>query len=149
MLLKIKQLNKTFGDLHVLKDIHLHVAEGEFVAILGPSGSGKSTLFQLIGGNQIPDQGEILLNDELINGKKGFISYMPQQPSLFPWRTVLENMVLASELQGKPDYGSAKQWLRKVGLAEFENSYPIELSGGMKQRVSFIRALLIREATKP
>lgn len=145
MLLEIKQLNKTFGDLHVLKDIHLHVEDGEFVAILGPSGSGKSTLFQLIGGNQIPDQGEILLNDGLINGKKGFISYMPQQPSLFPWRTVLENVVLASELNGKPDYEGAKQWLRKVGLADFEKSYPVELSGGMKQRVSFIRALLSKK----
>ncbi|SOC39733.1 ABC transporter ATP-binding protein [Ureibacillus acetophenoni] len=145
MLLNINKLNKTFGDLHVLKDINLTVNEGEFVAILGPSGSGKSTLFQLIGGNQIPDQGEIFLNDELINGKKGFISYMPQQPSLFPWRTVLENVVLAAELKGKPNYEEAKQWLAKVGLADFENSYPIELSGGMKQRVSFIRALLSKQ----
>ncbi len=145
MLLKISELNKTFGDLHVLKDINLSVDEGEFVAILGPSGSGKSTLFQLIGGNQTPDEGEISLNGEVINGKKGYISYMPQQPSLFPWRTVLENVVLAAELNGKPDYEEAKQWLSKVGLAEFVNSYPIELSGGMKQRVSFIRALLSKQ----
>ncbi|KGR77283.1 ABC transporter ATP-binding protein [Ureibacillus manganicus] len=145
MLLNIKELNKTFGDLHVLKDINLSVGKNEFVAILGPSGSGKSTLFQLIGGNQTPNQGEILLNGESINGKTGFISYMPQQSSLFPWRTVLENVVLAAELNGKPDYEEAKLWLEKVGLAEFANSYPIELSGGMKQRVSFIRALLSKQ----
>ena len=145
MLLNIKELNKTFGDLHVLKDINLSVGKNEFVAILGPSGSGKSTLFQLIGGNQTPDQGEILLNGEAINGKAGFISYMPQQSSLFPWRTVLENVVLAAELKEKPDYEEAKLWLEKVGLAEFVNSYPIELSGGMKQRVSFIRALLSKQ----
>nr|WP_106783226.1 ABC transporter ATP-binding protein [Lysinibacillus timonensis] len=146
MLLDIKELTKTFGDLQVLEDINISVDEGEFVAILGPSGSGKSTLFQLVGGNQIPDQGEIKLKGEVINGKKGFISYMPQQPSLFPWRTVLDNVVLATELNGKPNYDEARQWLSKVGLADFEKAYPIELSGGMKQRVSFIRALLSKQS---
>ncbi len=146
MLLTIHELNKTFGNLQVLKDINLQVDEGEFVAILGPSGSGKSTLFQLIGGNLLADNGTISLNGEVINGKKGFISYMPQQPSLFPWRTVLENVVLAAEINGKPNYKEAKRWLEKVGLDEFENSYPIELSGGMKQRVSFIRALLSKQS---
>ncbi|BDH60424.1 nitrate ABC transporter ATP-binding protein [Lysinibacillus sp. PLM2] len=146
MLLNIHKLNKSFGNLQVLKDINLHVNEGEFVAILGPSGSGKSTLFQLIGGNLLADHGTISLNGDVINGKKGFISYMPQQPSLFPWRTVLENVVLAAELKGKPNYEEAKLWLEKVGLAEFENAYPIELSGGMKQRVSFIRALLSKQS---
>lgn len=146
MLLTIHELNKTFGNLQVLKDINLQVDEGEFVAILGPSGSGKSTLFQLIGGNLLADNGTISLNGEVINGKKGFISYMPQQPSLFPWRTVLENVVLAAEINGKQNYKEAKRWLEKVGLDEFENSYPIELSGGMKQRVSFIRALLSKQS---
>ena len=83
------------------KDIELHVEEGEFVALLGPSGSGKSTFFNLIGGIIQPDQGKISLNGEIINGKRGLIGYMPQQPSLFPWRTVLENVVLVQELSGK------------------------------------------------
>lgn len=146
MLLTINELSKTFGDLPVLKDINLHVETSEFVAILGPSGSGKSTLFQLIGGNITPDNGTITLNNEVINGQKGLISYMPQQPSLFPWRTVLENVVLAAELTGKPNIEEAKLWLEKVGLSEFEKSYPIELSGGMKQRVAFIRALLSKQS---
>lgn len=145
MTLTIANLHKSFGDLSVLQNVNLHVDEGEFVAILGPSGSGKSTLFQCIGGIQLPDEGTIALNHVEINGKKGFISYMPQQPSLFPWRTVLENVILAAQLKGKPNIGEAKLWLRKVGLEEFENAYPIELSGGMKQRVSFIRALLSDE----
>lgn len=145
-MLTINQLDKTYGDLPVLKNIDLHVKDREFVAILGPSGSGKSTLFQLIGGIIKPEQGTITLNNEVINGKKGLVSYMPQQPSLFPWRTVLENVVLATELTGKPNVEEAKQWLEKVGLADFENSYPIELSGGMKQRVSFIRALLSKQS---
>ncbi len=145
-MLTILNLEKTYGDLPVLKNINLHVKDREFVAILGPSGSGKSTLFQLIGGIIKPEQGTIALNNEIINGKKGLISYMPQQPSLFPWRTVLENVVLATELTGKPNIEEARLWLEKVGLAEFENSYPIELSGGMKQRVSFIRALLSKQS---
>ncbi|RTQ93017.1 ABC transporter ATP-binding protein [Lysinibacillus telephonicus] len=145
-MLTINGLDKAYGDLSVLKNINLHVRDREFVAILGPSGSGKSTLFQLIGGIIKPEHGTITLNNEVINGKKGLISYMPQQPSLFPWRTVLENVVLAAELTGKPNVEEAKQWLEKVGLAEFENSYPIDLSGGMRQRVSFIRALLSKQS---
>lgn len=142
MSLTITELNKSFGQLQVIEKLELQVNTHEFVAILGPSGSGKSTLLQLIGGLLTPDDGTIQLNSETINGQKGLISYMPQHPSLFPWRTVLENIVLAAELKGKPDYAEAKRLLEKAGLAEFEHSYPNELSGGMKQRVAFIRALL-------
>lgn len=142
MVLVINDLSKSFGDLNVLDKLNLRVDDGEFVAILGPSGSGKSTLFQLIGGILEADSGTISLNNEVINGKKGFISYMPQQSSLLPWRTVLQNVVLASEVSGKQNVEEAREWLKKVGLSQFENAYPIELSGGMKQRVSFIRALL-------
>ena len=145
MVLHIEHVEKSFGDTQVLQDISLHVGEGEFVALLGPSGSGKSTLFNLIGGMYTPDGGEITLNGQKMNGKRGLIGYMPQQPSLFPWRTVLENVLLVQELSGKPNREEAREWLQKVGLAEFEHAYPYELSGGMKQRVSFIRALLSRQ----
>lgn len=145
MLLTIEHLKKSFAETEVLRDISLHVEEGEFVALLGPSGSGKSTLFNLIGGILEPDDGSIFLNDKLIHGNRGLIGYMPQQPSLFPWRTVLENVVLVQELSGKPNIKEAKEWLKKVGLEEFENAYPIELSGGMKQRVAFIRAMLSKQ----
>ncbi|QCR31213.1 ABC transporter ATP-binding protein [Lysinibacillus sp. SGAir0095] len=146
MSLTITELNMAFGHLPVLEKMNLQVKTHEFVAILGPSGSGKSTLLQLIGGLLTPDYGTIQLNGETINGKKGSISYMPQHPSLFPWRTVLENVVLAAELKEKPDYEEAKQLLEKAGLSEFESSYPSELSGGMKQRIAFIRALLSKQS---
>ena len=145
MVLQIEHIEKSFGETQVLHDLSLHVEEGEFVALLGPSGSGKSTLFNLIGGLYAPDSGAISLNGQKTNGKRGLIGYMPQQPSLFPWRTVLENVLLVQELSGKPNREEASDWLQKVGLAEFENAYPYELSGGMKQRVSFIRALLSRQ----
>lgn len=146
MVLVVNHLTKSFGDLNVLQQLNLRVDDGEFVAILGPSGSGKSTLFQLIGGIMKADSGTISLNNEVINGKKGLISYMPQQASLLPWRTVLQNVVLAAEVSGKPDVEEARDWLKRVGLSQFENAYPIELSGGMKQRVSFIRALLSNQS---
>jgi ABC-type nitrate/sulfonate/bicarbonate transport system ATPase subunit len=146
-LLTIHNVSKTFGsDNHVLNTVSIHVNEGEFVSILGPSGSGKSTLFHLIGGMLSPDKGEIYLHDNKINGQRGHISYMPQQPSLLPWRTVLDNVVLSQELYGKKDKEKAKNLLDKVGLAEFVYVYPHELSGGMKQRVAFIRALLSPQA---
>ncbi|MBK3494784.1 ABC transporter ATP-binding protein [Viridibacillus sp. YIM B01967] len=141
----MNHIEKSFAKTRVLNDISMHVEEGEFVALLGPSGSGKSTLFNLIGGMTSPDEGTILLNDNIIHGQKGLIGYMPQQPSLFPWRTVIENVVLVQELSGKPNYEEAKEWLKKVGLQDFQNAYPMELSGGMKQRVAFIRALLSKQ----
>lgn len=140
--LQLKNIGKSFEEKLVLQNVNMNIKEGEFISILGPSGSGKSTLFNLIGGLLVPDSGQIILNNENITGKKGFISYMPQSPSLFPWRTVIENVMLAQELKGKRDKLKAKEMLKKAGLASFENAYPDELSGGMKQRVSFIRALL-------
>lgn len=141
-LLKIENLSKSFDDQEILKNIQLHVVEGEFLTILGPSGSGKSTLFHLIGGLLEPDKGEIWLKGEDVTGKRGLISYMPQQPTLFPWRTILDNVLLGQELQGKRDEQLAIEMIGKAGLARYEHAFPGQLSGGMKQRVAFIRALL-------
>lgn len=142
-LLSIQNISKSFeSDQFVLESLSMHVNEGEFVSILGPSGSGKSTLFHLIGGMLTPDTGNIFLFDKNINGMRGHISYMPQQPSLLPWRTVLDNVVLAQELYGKKNFEEARKLLDIAGLSEFTHMYPHELSGGMKQRVAFIRALL-------
>lgn len=126
----------------VLDGISLNVKQGEFVSLIGPSGSGKSTIFNTIGGLLQPERGDIYLEGRRVNGETGNIAYMPQQPSLLPWRTVLQNVVLAQELSGKPDVQEAKKWLAKVGLAGYENAYPHQLSGGMKQRAGFIRAML-------
>ena len=87
-LLTIDHISKSFSKQKVIEQLSLEVKEGEFVSILGPSGSGKSTLFHLIGGIMKPDDGTIELNGKIINGQKGSISYMPQSPSLLPWRTV-------------------------------------------------------------
>lgn len=141
--LQLKQVSKTFGrDMRVLDSISLHVNDGEFVSLLGPSGSGKSTLFHIIGGLLHPETGVIELDGERINGRRGLISYMPQQPALLPWRKVIDNVQLGQELSGDRNVAEAHKWLQKVGLAEFAQAYPHELSGGMKQRVSFIRTLL-------
>ncbi|MBZ5752405.1 ABC transporter ATP-binding protein [Metabacillus rhizolycopersici] len=140
--LTLDNISKKFAENAIIKNLQLQVNDGEFVSILGPSGSGKSTLFSLIGGILSPDNGTILLEGENINGKTGAISYMPQSPSLLPWKTVLQNVLLGQELKGTKDEAKAVQMIEKAGLAEYVHAYPRQLSGGMKQRVSFIRALL-------
>nr|WP_058304689.1 ABC transporter ATP-binding protein [Gorillibacterium timonense] len=139
----------TFSDRgreeRVLNEISLHVDKGEFVSIIGPSGSGKSTLFHLIGGLLKPNSGHILLDGTEITGDVGHISYMPQQHALLPWRTVRNNVILSQELSGRRKSEvrrEADRWLERAGLADYADRYPHLLSGGMKQRVSFVRALL-------
>lgn len=147
--LVMDHVSKTFtddhGSVHVLDRISLTVDHGEFVSIVGPSGSGKSTAFHIIGGLTKADEGSIFIDGQDVSGQRGHISYMPQQPALFPWRTVIDNVILAQEVLGTSKAEArqhAKQWLEKVGLAGYETSYPHILSGGMQQRVAFLRALL-------
>ncbi|RFU70783.1 ABC transporter ATP-binding protein [Peribacillus saganii] len=140
--LQITKLSKQFSGNVVLREFDLTIEEGEFVSILGPSGTGKSTIFHLIGGILAPDNGSIQLMGKEINGKRGFISYMPQTPSLLPWKNILQNVLLGQELHGKKDPERAMDMLKKAGLEAYEKAFPNELSGGMKQRAAFIRALL-------
>ncbi|MGG1399071.1 ABC transporter ATP-binding protein [Bacillus salipaludis] len=144
--LMLKDVSKSFGANEVMNGMNFSIKKDEFVSIIGPSGSGKSTIFNLIGGMLAPDHGQILLGKKVINGKRGLISYMPQTPSLLPWRTILDNVVLGQELQGKKEISKAKEMLEIAGLADYEKAYPHELSGGMKQRAAFIRALLSPQA---
>lgn len=140
--LTAKHISKSYGEHPILHDVNFTVNDGEFVSILGPSGSGKSTLFHLIGGIRLPDKGDIILEGKRINGKKGSISYMPQTPSLLPWRTVKKNVLLGAEIVGVNAEKGALKMIEMAGLKGYEDAYPHELSGGMKQRVGFIRSLL-------
>lgn len=140
-----KKFTDRHGTVHVLDRISLSVDHGEFVSIVGPSGSGKSTAFHIIGGLTEADEGRVLIDGQDVTGQRGHISYMPQQPALFPWRTVADNVILAQEIAGQSKSDArkrAKEWLNKVGLSGYEASYPHILSGGMQQRVAFLRALL-------
>ncbi|MGG0643466.1 ABC transporter ATP-binding protein [Sporosarcina gallistercoris] len=140
--LTLENVTKSYGTNHVLQNISLSVKEGEFVSIVGPSGSGKSTIFQLIGGLYSPDGGTISLDGSVLNNSQGHISYMPQSPALFPWRTVLQNVEVSAEIAGTGiDRSQTLQLIKNAGLSGYEDAYPSELSGGMKQRVSFIRSL--------
>ncbi|WNS47026.1 ABC transporter ATP-binding protein [Paenibacillus sp. MMS20-IR301] len=147
--LEVSGVSKTFThrrrETPVLHDVSLKVAPQEFVSIVGPSGCGKSTLFHIIGGLTLPDAGTVRMDGSEVTGARGRISYMPQQPALFPWRSILDNVLLGTELQAAPQPGAreaARHWLAKVGLSGFEHAYPHMLSGGMQQRAAFLRALL-------
>ena len=150
--LEVKNLTQTFDQkntsLRVLDGLHFSVDDGQFVALLGPSGCGKSTLFNIISGLLVPDTGEIYLNDERIYGNTGDFAYMQQKDLLLPWRTVLRNVLIGPEIHNEPlDTAKveARQRLAQLGLSGFENSYPMQLSGGMRQRVALVRTLLFRK----
>lgn len=147
--LEVRSLRKTFRDrrseVHVLDGLSLQVQPGEFVSLIGPSGSGKSTLFHIIGGLTAPDAGSVLMDGQDVTGEKGRIAYMPQQPALFPWRTVEDNVLLPEELRGTSKAAArehARSWMERAGLSGFEKAYPHTLSGGMQQRAAFLRALM-------
>ena len=128
-----------------LADIDFKVREGEFVSIVGPSGCGKSTLLRILAGLMPPTQGDASLAGRPISGPRREIGVVFQSPVLFPWRTVLSNAELPVDVQGldrKAMRIRALELLKLVGLDGFENRYPRELSGGMQQRVSLVRALI-------
>ncbi len=149
MSIEIKNINKSFDgrgkNLSVLEDINLTVNDGELVCLLGPSGCGKTTLLRLIAGLDHPTSGEIIANGELVEKPSGDRAVIFQQYSLFPWLTVLKNVTFGLEISGgskEENIQAAERYLQSVGLLEFKDSYPHELSGGMKQRVAIIRSLL-------
>ncbi|MEH7074946.1 ABC transporter ATP-binding protein [Neobacillus drentensis] len=129
----------------IFHGLTLDVNQGEFVSIIGTSGSGKSTLFKLVTGLLEPNQGDILIDGQKIGKRLGSVGYMPQKDLLLPWRTVLENVLLPLEVtkeHKQTRIREIREWLSRFGLAEFEKAYPNELSGGMKQRVAFLRTLM-------
>jgi NitT/TauT family transport system ATP-binding protein len=135
------------GAVEALRDVSLSVAEGEFCTIIGPSGCGKSTLLGMLGGLVVPDTGRILIAGRPVTGPDPrAVATVFQDPGLFPWRTVVENIEFGLELQGVNRQARrrvAGELLAPLGLRDFARKYPRELSGGMRQRVAIGRALAI------
>jgi len=131
----------------VLDGINAAVDAGEFVSLIGPSGCGKSTLFNIICNLIEPDRGRVVLGGKAGTRAVDMVSYMPQKDLLLPWRTVLKNVILAREVAGedrKVVKREAQELMPLFGLDGFENSYPTELSGGMRQRAALMRTMLAR-----
>jgi putative hydroxymethylpyrimidine transport system ATP-binding protein len=129
----------------IFERVSLQVKQGEFVSLIGASGSGKSTLFRLITGLLEPEQGKIWISGDLAANRLGKVGYMPQKDLLLPWRTVMDNILLPLELSSEnktAKMAEAREWLSRFGLAGYEKAFPNELSGGMKQRVAFLRTIM-------
>lgn len=146
MKVDVKQVSFSYPNQVIMENFSLQVQDQEFVSLVGPSGCGKSTLFTLIGGVECPQQGLILLDGTQVNGQRGRVAYMPQQASLFPWRTVRDNILLSQEITGKRNPDKVTSLLEKANLIDVEHLYPHQLSGGMQQRVAFLRALVTEQS---
>ena len=136
-------ISKEFGDKKVLSTMNFHAKENEFVVILGPGQSGKSTLMRLIAGFEAPTTGHVYVNGEEVDGPSDKVGFVFQRYTLFFWRTVMGNVEVGPKLKGVPKEERrkmAQKYIDLVGLTGFENSYPNQLSGGMKQRVGIARA---------
>ena len=154
-ILKIDKINKFYGKLHALKDVSLSVAQGEVVVILGPSGCSKSTLLRTINGLEPVQSGNFIIEGERIDQNfkewrriRQKIGMVFQSYELFDHLSVLHNIILGPmKVQNVPKEEAialAREWLKIVGLADKENSYPKELSGGQKQRIAIVRSLVMK-----
>jgi len=149
--LKIEDLSRSFAredgsKLVALEHLSLDIEDKEFVCILGSSGCGKTTLLRLIAGLDQEREGRIILDGEEMFGPSPKIGFVFQEYSLFPWRTVIDNIAFGLEMNGigrEERYRIAERYLVLVCLEQFKNSYPSELSGGMRQRVAVARALAL------
>nr|VFK14397.1 MAG: NitT/TauT family transport system ATP-binding protein [Candidatus Kentron sp. LPFa] len=137
-----KRYNSRGGEINALSGISLDISEREFVSIIGPSGCGKTTLLKIVGDLIDPTEGEVLVGNLTAEQarKKGKFSFVFQNPILLPWRRIIDNIHLPLEIMHRGTR-EPQELLRIVGLEDFGNKYPNELSGGMQQRVALARAL--------
>jgi ABC-type nitrate/sulfonate/bicarbonate transport system ATPase subunit len=158
-LLELRQVSKAFSvglgpgqrDRHLVqavRDVSLTAGVHEFVTLIGPSGCGKSTLLKVACGLMAPDGGTVWLRGQRATQRLGQVGYMPQQDLLLPWRRLLDNIILASEI-ARQDLRAARQEATELlplfGLEGFAHSYPSELSGGMRQRAALMRAFMAQQ----
>jgi NitT/TauT family transport system ATP-binding protein len=148
-MLSINQMNLVYsssrGPVAAIRDLSFSIRKGEFVSILGPSGCGKSTLLRIVSGLLRPTSGKVIVADAEVKSPRPDIGIVFQQPTLLPWKTVLENVLAPIRAMRMPvaHYKDrAHDLLRLVGLGDFVNHYPYELSGGMQQRVGIARGLI-------
>jgi NitT/TauT family transport system ATP-binding protein len=142
---EISGLSKWFGELEALRQIDVAVEHGEFISVVGPSGCGKTTFLRMVAGLEPATSGTILIDGQPLRGPGNNRGFVFQNDSLLPWRTVLANAVIGPEVAGKVGDRERQRTLdllKLVGLGGFENYYPRQLSGGMRQRVSLVRTLV-------
>ena len=143
---EISGLSKWFDELEALRQIDVAVEQGEFIAVVGPSGCGKTTFLRMVAGLEPATSGTILIDGQPLRGPGNNRGFVFQNDSLLPWRTVLANALIGPEVAGKVGDRERQltlDLLKLVGLGGFENYYPRQLSGGMRQRVNLARALAI------
>ena len=148
--LELVNLTKYFEDSKgnrtvAISNIDMKIPNHRFISIIGPSGCGKSTLFNIVAGLMEATEGEIVVDGRQVNGLSGIVGYMLQKDLLLPWRTIVDNITLGMELKGIPKKEAEKlaiPMIHKYGLKGFENSYPSQLSGGMRQRAALLRTIL-------
>jgi NitT/TauT family transport system ATP-binding protein len=147
MKLLFDQVTKSFGDLNVIKQFDTTIETGEIVALVGPSGCGKSTLLHMVAGLQSASSGTLTANGQSVASPSPERTLVFQEHALYPWMTLLENVALALEFQNQPKQTArdeAGKWLGRVKLTGFEDYYPHQVSGGMRQRCALARAFIAR-----
>ncbi|WP_092066390.1 ABC transporter ATP-binding protein [Poseidonocella pacifica] len=141
-----RNISKTYGEVEALKNLSLEFPRGQLTSLLGPSGCGKTTLLKIIAGLLEPTSGEIVVNGKPVKGPGPDRAFVFQDFALLPWANVLRNVAFGLELRGvakSEREDIAEKYIKEVGLAGFEKSFPHELSGGMRQRVGLARALSV------
>jgi ABC-type nitrate/sulfonate/bicarbonate transport system ATPase subunit len=142
-----ENITKIYYDEPVVEGINIDLPKGGFVSLLGPSGAGKTTVFNVLAGVEKPDRGRVILDGEDITGVSGKVSYMLQKDLLLEYRTVIDNVILPLLIRGQEKKEArriASEYFPMFGLSGYENKYPNDLSGGMRQRAALLRTCLLK-----